>query len=83
MTETIFPEMMKRPETGFDAMDADNIAPLVVWLGSEQSREVSGRVFEVSGGWIAAGDGWRRGPVEDVRAAPLLAGSKSALLAGD
>ena len=23
MTETIFPEMMKRPETGFDAMDAD------------------------------------------------------------
>ena len=37
----------------------------MVWRGSEQSREVSGRVFEVSGGWVAVGDGWRRGPVED------------------
>ena len=46
-------------------MDPDNVAPLVVWLGSELSREVTGRVFGVSGGWIALADGWRRGPTED------------------
>ena len=65
MTEQVFPEMMKRPESGFDEMDPDNVAPLVAWLGSAESREVSGRVFEVSGGWVAVADGWRRGPVVD------------------
>lgn len=65
MTESVFPEMMKRPESGFDAMDADNVAPLVTWLGSAAAREVTGRVFEVSGGWISVADGWRRGPMED------------------
>ena len=50
MTETVFADMMKRPEAGFDAMAPENVSPLVVWLGSAQSREVTGRVFEVSGG---------------------------------
>ncbi len=65
MTEFVFPEMMEKPATGFDAMDASNIAPLVVWLGSEASRDVTGRVFEVSGGWVSVADGWRKGPVVD------------------
>jgi NAD(P)-dependent dehydrogenase (short-subunit alcohol dehydrogenase family) len=65
MTEAVFTEMMKRPEHGFDAMAAENVAPLVVWLGSAASREVTGRVFEVQGGLIRVVDGWRGGPEID------------------
>jgi NAD(P)-dependent dehydrogenase (short-subunit alcohol dehydrogenase family) len=65
MTETAFPEMMAKPTSGFDAMDADNIAPLVVWLGSGDSADVTGRVFEVQGGEVSVADGWRKGRVAD------------------
>ena len=34
MTEDAFAEMMKKPESGFDAMDPANISPFVVWLGA-------------------------------------------------
>ncbi len=51
-----------RPDEGFDAFAPDNVAPLVVWLGSRDSAGVSGRVFEVSGGRIGVAEGWRRGP---------------------
>ncbi len=63
MTEALFAEMMKKPEQGFDAMAPENIAPLVVWLGSRESKQVSGRVFEVAGGKISLADGWREGPI--------------------
>ncbi|HSS11209.1 MAG TPA: SDR family oxidoreductase [Acidimicrobiales bacterium] len=49
-------------ETGFDARSPDNIAPLVVWLGSSRSRAITGRVFNVAGGVIGVAEGWRRGP---------------------
>jgi NAD(P)-dependent dehydrogenase (short-subunit alcohol dehydrogenase family) len=65
MTETAFAAMMKAPESGFDAMAPENIAPLVVWLASAESKKISGRVFEVAGGMIAVADGWRRGPTVD------------------
>jgi len=65
MTEEVFAEMMKAPESGFDAMAPENVAPLVVWLGSAQSRDVTGRVFEVAGGEISLADGWREGPKVD------------------
>jgi NAD(P)-dependent dehydrogenase (short-subunit alcohol dehydrogenase family) len=65
MTETVFAEMMKRPEDGFDAMAPENVSPLVVWLGSAESREVSGQVFEISGGSLSLADGWREGPKID------------------
>src|SRR5262245_31676370 len=68
MTETVFAEMMAAPDPAsgaFDAMAAANIAPLVVWLGSAESRDVSGRVFEVEGGKVAVADGWQHGPSED------------------
>ena len=61
MTETVFAEMMKKPDDGFDAMDPGNISPLVVWLGSVESREVSGRVFEIQGGLVRVAQGWRQG----------------------
>lgn len=65
MTEKVFAEMMAKPESGFDRMDPANIAPLVVWLGSADSKDVTGRVFEVQGGEISLADGWRTGPKVD------------------
>jgi len=65
MTEGVFVDMMARPEQGFDAMDPDNIAPLVVWLGSGESGDVTGRVFELAGGRINLAQGWMLGPEID------------------
>jgi NAD(P)-dependent dehydrogenase (short-subunit alcohol dehydrogenase family) len=65
MTEDAFKDMMARPDGGFDAMAPENVSPLVVWLGSAESREVTGRVFEVAGGKISVADGWRTGPELD------------------
>jgi NAD(P)-dependent dehydrogenase (short-subunit alcohol dehydrogenase family) len=65
MTEGVFADRMKVPDDGFDANDPANISPLVVWLGSAESREVTGRVFEVEGGIISVADGWQHGPQVD------------------
>jgi len=62
MTEAFFAETMAKPESGFDAMAPGNVSPLVVWLGSAESQEVTGRCFELSGGEICLNDGWRMGP---------------------
>ena len=62
MTENLRPGAMQAPEEGFDARSPDNVAPVVVWLGSVESGGVTGRVFEVSGGRIGIAEGWRRGP---------------------
>ena len=56
---------MKKPEKDFDVMAPENISPLVVWLGSPESRDVTGRVFEIAGGAISLADGWREGPSID------------------
>jgi NAD(P)-dependent dehydrogenase (short-subunit alcohol dehydrogenase family) len=65
MTEDIFGERMKKPESGFDAASPANIAPLVVWLGSVDSSDVTGRVFEIEAGKLSVADGWRTGPAID------------------
>lgn len=63
MTEGVFAERMAAPEQGFDYYDPANVAPLVVWLASEHSGDVSGCVFEAEGDMLSLSDGWRRGPV--------------------
>jgi NAD(P)-dependent dehydrogenase (short-subunit alcohol dehydrogenase family) len=69
MTEPVFGSVMKKPEDGsFDFFDPLNVAPLVVWLGSSLSAHVTGRVFEVAGGQVSVGDGWRTGPMKDNKA---------------
>jgi NAD(P)-dependent dehydrogenase (short-subunit alcohol dehydrogenase family) len=65
MTEEVFADRMKAPESGFDANDPANISPLVVWLGSAESAGVTGRVFEVEGGMLSVADGWQHGPQVD------------------
>ena len=77
MTETVFADMMAKPEDGFDAMAPENVSPLVVWLGSTDSAGVTGRMFEVEGGKVALADGWRHGvPVDrGARWAPAEVGA--------
>jgi NAD(P)-dependent dehydrogenase (short-subunit alcohol dehydrogenase family) len=65
MTEQVFSDRMQAPESGFDVNDPANISPLVVWLGSSESADVTGRVFEVEGGTISVADGWQHGPALD------------------
>jgi NAD(P)-dependent dehydrogenase (short-subunit alcohol dehydrogenase family) len=66
MTEEVFADRMKAPDSGFDVNDPANISPLVVWLGSADSRDVTGRVFEVEGGMISVADGWQHGtPIDN------------------
>jgi NAD(P)-dependent dehydrogenase (short-subunit alcohol dehydrogenase family) len=65
MTETAFAEMMAEVADGFDAMAPENVSPLVVWLGSVDSADVTGRVFEVEGGTVSVCDGWQHGAPVD------------------
>ncbi|GAA3090014.1 SDR family oxidoreductase [Streptomyces roseofulvus] len=69
MTEAAFAEAMAVPEgAAFDAMAPENVSPLVVWLGSDASAGVTGRVFEAEGGRITVMEGWRPGPTADTGA---------------
>jgi NAD(P)-dependent dehydrogenase (short-subunit alcohol dehydrogenase family) len=66
MTEQVFADTMAEVGEGaFDAMAPENVSPLVVWLGSADARDVSGRVFEVEAGKISVADGWQHGPEID------------------
>jgi NAD(P)-dependent dehydrogenase (short-subunit alcohol dehydrogenase family) len=65
MTEGVFADMAAPDDDSFDENAPENISPLVAWLGSTESKEVSGRVFEVKGGMIGISDGWRDGPTVD------------------
>lgn len=59
LTEDI--EVMKRAAATQD-LTPEAISPLVVWLGSAASREVTGRVFGVVGNRITVLEGWVNGP---------------------
>ena len=65
MTEAVFTDMVAPEDGTFDENAPENVSPLVVWLGSTESRDVTGRVFEVKGGLIGTSDGWKDGPVID------------------
>jgi NAD(P)-dependent dehydrogenase (short-subunit alcohol dehydrogenase family) len=65
MTEAGMPDLVKKPESGFDLWDPLNVASIVVWLGSSLSSQVSGRCFEAKGGELSLADGWRTGAIRD------------------
>ncbi len=65
MTENLRPGSGDIPVDQFDSRHPDNVAPLVVWLGSAEAKEISGRVFNVAGGYVSVAEGWRRGPGKD------------------
>ena len=69
MTENLGRAPQAAPtEADWDPRAPDNVAPMVVWLGSAESKGVTGRCFMVSGGRIAVAEGWRRGPGEERKA---------------
>ena len=65
MTENLGLGAITVEEGQFDAFAPENIAPLVVWLGSPNSKDVTGRVFNVAGGRISVAEAWHSGPGED------------------
>ncbi|TAM12608.1 MAG: SDR family NAD(P)-dependent oxidoreductase [Nevskiaceae bacterium] len=66
MTEGPFQEMMKKPADGsFDYYAPENVSPVVVWLCSPLSADVTGRVFEVEGGRVSIATGWHTGKIRD------------------
>jgi len=84
MTEAVFAQTMKKPDDGFDAMSPDNVAPLVAWLASTDSKGVTGQVFEIAGGRVSVAEGWREGPAFDTGArwdARLIGGTVRELMA--
>lgn len=64
MTEGIF--YSADVEAGsFDEKAPENVSPLVAWLASPQC-DVTGRMFEATGGQLNVCDGWQHGPVKSV-----------------
>ena len=53
------------PEGEWNPRDPANIAPIVVWLGSSESKDVTGQVFESTGGRLTVFERWHRGPAID------------------
>jgi NAD(P)-dependent dehydrogenase (short-subunit alcohol dehydrogenase family) len=49
-------------EAEWSPRSPDNIAPIVVWLGSPESKGVTGYIFDSSGGRIGISNSWSRGP---------------------
>jgi NAD(P)-dependent dehydrogenase (short-subunit alcohol dehydrogenase family) len=53
------------PADEWSPLSPENIAPIVVWLGSPESRGITGRVFNVVGGHLSVAEGWVEGPAVD------------------
>jgi len=49
----------------FDVYAPENMAPLVAWLCSAESADVTGQVFELKGGKIFLSEGWTDSPAAD------------------
>ena len=83
---TAVPEMAARmaaPEDGsFDYFAPENVSAVVVWLCSEDSAGVTGKIIEAEGGRIALADGWRstEGVSQNARWEPSQLGSVMARL---
>ncbi len=65
MTADLNPNRPEVKPDQFDRSAPENIAPLVTWLASPESHDVTGRVFIVAGGVISVAEGWRTGPTVD------------------
>ena len=59
MTEDLFGEMAKAEEGKFDAFAPENVAPLVVFLASDEAADINGQNFVVFGGSVWVMQGWQ------------------------
>jgi NAD(P)-dependent dehydrogenase (short-subunit alcohol dehydrogenase family) len=55
-------EDLGMPEEMVQRYDPRWVAPVVTWLASPESADVTGQVFEASGLVFGVAEGWRRGP---------------------
>jgi NAD(P)-dependent dehydrogenase (short-subunit alcohol dehydrogenase family) len=63
MTENL--GMGQAPEAMKEKLSPRWIAPIVTWLASRESSDVTGRVFDVTGMALSVSEGWHRGPTAE------------------
>ncbi len=81
MTENL--GMGQADEATKEKMSPKWIAPIVVWLASEQSAHVTGRVFDITGQALSVSEGWHRGPTAEPVLDPALIGEIAQQLVAD
>lgn len=57
--------LRERSEEEKQLMAPQNIAPLAVWLASDEASQVTGRVFNVRGHSVSVAEGWMAGPAAE------------------
>lgn len=67
LTEDLGPPQTPTPGQ-WNPRDPSNIAPIVVWLGSAEAKDVTGQVFESMRGRLCVYEGWHRGPTVEQNA---------------
>ena len=65
MTADLNIQLDGEPLATNDALPAERISPLIVYLASTRSGAVSGRVFNIWGDHISIAEGWHAGPAAD------------------
>jgi len=84
MTEKTFGELTT-PEGEFDPLAPENVAPLVVFLCSDEAAGITGQVFGITGGLVQLYQGWT--PVaqaeRDERSTPEVLAERMPDLFGD
>lgn len=60
MIPRLFEMSLSEPER--DALAPRHAAPIVCWLASTLSGQVTGRIFDVTGHMLSVAEGWHRGP---------------------
>jgi NAD(P)-dependent dehydrogenase (short-subunit alcohol dehydrogenase family) len=81
MTENL--GMGQMSEEAKEAFSPRWIAPIVTWLASPESKDCTGRVFQVSGHELAIAEGWHKGPTTQPTDDPTEIGAKVADLLAD
>ena len=81
MTENL--GMGQLPEEAKEQMSPRWISPIVTWLASAEAKNVTGRMFDVSGRSLAIAEGWHRGPSSEPVDDPTQMGPVVAQLMAD
>jgi NAD(P)-dependent dehydrogenase (short-subunit alcohol dehydrogenase family) len=57
----VFAAVRSAPPSATARQEPHSISPLVVWLASQRSKPLTGKVFSAAGGRIALEESWREG----------------------